>query len=137
MLIEFARADDPFRVQSGSVHIDADLDPRVLFTTRFPGAFSELLTVPVTVGIPEETGLVAYGRAYSSIPLVLGVVVSSGGRIIYPSAYKYGQVANSEGNWDVLNDYVKLEASALNVRYRLCSQDTGSYSGTLKIWVIG
>jgi hypothetical protein len=137
MLIEFARPDDPFRVQTGTVHVAEDLDPRVLFTTRWPGAFAELLTVPVSVGGNEVTGLVAYGRAYSTTPLVLGAVDQNGGAPLYPSVYTFSEKVGDQGNWFVARDYVKLEASTVNVRYRFRSQASGSYSGTLKIWVIG
>ncbi|MDF2809493.1 MAG: hypothetical protein K0S56_524 [Microvirga sp.] len=137
MFIEFARADDPFRVQTGAAHIAADLDPGVLFTTRWPGAFAELLTVPVSVGATEVTGTIAYSRSYSSIPLVIGAVDRNSGGPLYPSAYMYAVEVGSSGNWSAVNDYIKLEANTVHVRYRLCSQASGSYSGTLKIWVVG
>jgi hypothetical protein len=137
MFIEFARSDDPFRVQSGAAHVSDDIDPRVLFSSRWPGAFAELLTVPFSVGASEISGVVAYGRAYSSIPLVLGAVQVSGGGVFYPYAYTYGQAVGTQGNWSVVNDFVKLEATTVNVRFRLCSQDGAPYGGTLKIWVIG
>lgn len=135
MFIELARADDPFRVQSGASHVAADLDPRVLFTTRWPGAFAELHTRSVSAGNSESSGTITYERAYSTPPLVLGAIRRSDGGIIYPFAYTYG-VQVSASAWSALNDYLKLEATSTSVRYRICSQ-SGGYNGTLKVWVVG
>ena len=132
MFIEFARPDDPFRVQSGSSHIADDLHSGVLFTTRWPGAFAELLTVPVSVGANEVSGTLTYGRSYSTIPLVIGAVDRSSGASLYPSAYTYG-VRVSATAWSVVNDYIKLEANTNHVRYRLCSQASPPYSGSASV----
>jgi hypothetical protein len=134
MFIEMARADDPFRVQSGSAHIADDLDPRVLFTTRWPGAFAEEHTRSVAAGGAEVVGAITFGRAYGTPPLVLGAWIA-GGAVNYPFAYSYGVKVNTTA-WSCLSNYVKFEVTATSLRYRICRQ-SGAQSGTLKVWVVG
>lgn len=135
MFIEFARADDPFRVQSGAAHVSNDLNPAVLFSSNFRGARCEVFSTAVNINAGEQAGTWVFSQSYSSIPLLLGAFVASDGRIFYPEMYLYTLRINTDVYQSVV-DEIKFEVGLTNAVWRVLGQNEAK-SGTLKAWVIG
>jgi hypothetical protein len=132
MRIDFLTPGDPFRVVAGAAPISDDLDPAVLFSSKYRGAVAESFQTTFGAG---GSGTFYFSRTYPAIPLVLAAAYSTAQGIIVPYGYVYG-VRTGTGTYSSSYRYLLLEATQ-----SYCSFFSGNNiygeTLTLKLWVIG
>lgn len=121
-------ASDPFRVEASASPIANDLDPLVLFSSKYPAAHVDYYTAYVGGG---AGGTFYFSRARGYVPTVMGVVYT-GAEVIVP--YRYMQIGVSASNGAV----------SLQIDERFTLESTTSYcnwytsvGGWLRLWAFG
>jgi len=136
MLLQFLdHPGDPFRVVAGTSPVSDDLDPAVLFSSRWRGGATEFFQTSFGVGGSEVSGTFWFGRSYATVPLALGVAYSPQVGFIYPQGYVHSRKF-SNTVWGYTADYLLIEVTGGYVTFR-ARRDSGAIDMNLRIWVLG
>ncbi|MEZ0169941.1 hypothetical protein [Microvirga sp. TS319] len=136
MLIQFAQNDDPLRVMSNNAYVADDLDPRVIYSSKYRGGVCEYFTTTRSFGTTEISGTFALAGSYSVRPLVLGVAII-GGAPLYPSGWCNARMTNpnSASSWVGEAEYFIVRSTLSAVEYKLRQPASGS--AIIRIWAMG
>lgn len=136
MLIQFAQNDDILRVMSNNAYVPDDLDPRVVFSSKYRAGLLESFTTTRSFGTSEISGTYPLANSYNVRPLVLAVAII-GGAPLYPSGWCHAWMTNpqSASSWVGEADYFVVRTTLTTVEYRLRQQSSGT--AQIRIWVLG
>jgi hypothetical protein len=136
MLVQFSQNNDILRVMAGSSYVSNDIDPRVIFSSKYRAGVCDSFSTTFAFGTAETGGTYPLGNTYSVRPLALGVVLV-GGVPIYPSGWCHAKQMNPESgtSWVGEAEFFVVRTTSTAVQWRFKSQSAGT--GTLRLWVLG
>jgi len=137
MLLQFAQNGDAMRLMSGDAYVAADLDPRVLFSSKYRSSLIESFVTTITVGTTEVAGDFWLGHNYAVAPACFGVAVANG-TILYPYGYSLSTLSdvNSNTSWVNSSEYFVISATISRVFYRI-KRLNSTATTTIRLWAMG
>jgi hypothetical protein len=137
MLLQFSQNGEAMRLMSGNAYVAADLDPRVIFSSKYRSGVIESFVTTVTVGTAEVAGSFPLAHSYPVSPACFGVAIV-GGAILYPYGYSLSTLTdvNSNTSWVNSSEYFVIFASLSGVFFRIKRlSDTATV--TIRLWAMG
>ena len=137
MLLQFGQNGEAMRLMSGSSYVAADLDPRVIFSSRYRSGLIESFVTTVTVGTSEVSGSFPLAYSYAVPPACFGTAVS-GGTILYPYGYSLSTLTdvNSNTSWVNSSEYFIIFSSTSGVHFRI-KRLNSTATVTIRLWALG